>query len=307
MAGIRCGRLVLLIVWIGLAFYHPWSGVNEFVGAHAELWGLRPVNVKEVVSVQLETQNVWTRRYIQLARLRYHLASGLWILTDAFNRHNIQANSGIAVLDYGFGHGWVLFWFTRTARIYGVELSPQAIENATKRALAKGYASFEFKQPPADDPVRIEFPSESFDLVVCSHTLEHVHDDEKLLHEFWRVLKRSGRLIVLVPLDAQDRSCALSREDRLNPGFPARSFHVWRYNLPTLRTLAEGAGFHIIEARAVDAIGTKRRKSSRLRQIGGALFWALAPRPVWNWFDERLQRQGVPCAQGLLVCVKPLT
>lgn len=41
----------------------------------------------------------------------------------------------------------------------------------------------------------------SFDLVLCSHVLEHIPDDTKALEEIFRVLKPSGKAILLVPLD----------------------------------------------------------------------------------------------------------
>lgn len=44
-----------------------------------------------------------------------------------------------------------------------------------------------------------------FDVVYCSHSLEHLypHDGKKALREFYRVLGKNGRLIVIVP-DLQD-------------------------------------------------------------------------------------------------------
>lgn len=41
---------------------------------------------------------------------------------------------------------------------------------------------------------------ERYDIIVCSHVLEHVQDDTKALKELYRILKPSGAAIVLVPL-----------------------------------------------------------------------------------------------------------
>lgn len=41
----------------------------------------------------------------------------------------------------------------------------------------------------------------SFDLVLCSHVLEHIPNDKKALEEIYRVLKPNGKAILLVPLD----------------------------------------------------------------------------------------------------------
>lgn len=42
---------------------------------------------------------------------------------------------------------------------------------------------------------------ESFDIVFCSHVLEHVPDDRKALAEIYRILKKSGKAVLLVPMD----------------------------------------------------------------------------------------------------------
>ncbi len=41
----------------------------------------------------------------------------------------------------------------------------------------------------------------TFDLVLCSHVLEHIPDDNKALEEIYRVLKPHGKALLLVPLD----------------------------------------------------------------------------------------------------------
>ena len=40
----------------------------------------------------------------------------------------------------------------------------------------------------------------TFDVIYCSHVLEHVPDDRKALREFWRVLKNGGWAILQVPI-----------------------------------------------------------------------------------------------------------
>lgn len=39
-----------------------------------------------------------------------------------------------------------------------------------------------------------------FDFLICSHVLEHVHDDRKAMSELFRVLKLGGKGIVMVPI-----------------------------------------------------------------------------------------------------------
>lgn len=50
------------------------------------------------------------------------------------------------------------------------------------------------------DIAKIECPDESFDWFYCSHILEHVEDDAKAIREIYRVLKKNGHAIILVPI-----------------------------------------------------------------------------------------------------------
>lgn len=52
------------------------------------------------------------------------------------------------------------------------------------------------------DVTAINYPDESFDLVICNHVLEHVPDDRRALKELLRVLKPGGRAILQTPYAA---------------------------------------------------------------------------------------------------------
>jgi SAM-dependent methyltransferase len=55
---------------------------------------------------------------------------------------------------------------------------------------------------PADlrlDITKMDLPDDSFDLILCSHVLEHVPDDRAAMRELRRVLSDGGLALVLVP------------------------------------------------------------------------------------------------------------
>jgi SAM-dependent methyltransferase len=55
---------------------------------------------------------------------------------------------------------------------------------------------------PADlrlDITDMDLPDSSFDLILCSHVLEHVPDDRAAMRELRRVLSDGGHALVLVP------------------------------------------------------------------------------------------------------------
>ena len=258
-----------------------------------------------VVVVQAATfGSKWTTLNNFLARIRYDEASPLRVLLDAFKRHHVGALRSPSVLDYGFGHAHPLFYFKQSAKIFGVELSERAIQSAAQRARKRAYSHFEFKRPGRTDSVRIDFPSDHFDIIICSHTLEHVYDDEGLLSELRRVLRPKGRAFLLVPMDVDEPAIHRHKDERRNPDFPEKSFHVWRYNLETFTWLVEKAGFFSLEAHRLDAIMHWRLSLGRLAQVAFSLLTALLPFCAWAHLDQLAEKRGYRSKQCLVVCTK---
>ena len=54
------------------------------------------------------------------------------------------------------------------------------------------------------DITNIQYPDNSFDIIYCSHVLEHVPDDRQAMSEFYRGLKPGGWAILQVPLADRD-------------------------------------------------------------------------------------------------------
>lgn len=51
------------------------------------------------------------------------------------------------------------------------------------------------------DVQRLEFSDNTFDLIICSHVLEHVKDDTQAIKELFRVLVNGGNAYVIIPLN----------------------------------------------------------------------------------------------------------
>ena len=81
------------------------------------------------------------------------------------------------------------------------------------------------------DLCNIDLPDASFDMVYCSHVLEHVPDDRRAMREIRRVLKPGGLALILVPIIA-DHTFEDPQRDR-----PCRARAlVWpRGSCPSLR------------------------------------------------------------------------
>ena len=51
------------------------------------------------------------------------------------------------------------------------------------------------------DITDIPYGQDEFDIIYCSHVLEHVPDDKKAMSEFYRILKPAGWALISVPID----------------------------------------------------------------------------------------------------------
>jgi ubiquinone/menaquinone biosynthesis C-methylase UbiE len=104
------------------------------------------------------------------------------------------------------------------------------------------------------DITRIPFVRNAFDIIYCSHVLEHVSDDRKAMHEFYRVLKPNGWAVLQVPITARrtfEDSTITNPIDRTKVF--GRYDHVRRYGLDYKARLEE-AGFKTTVFAAEDLI-----------------------------------------------------
>lgn len=96
------------------------------------------------------------------------------------------------------------------------------------------------------DITDIRYPDESFDIIICSHVLEHVPDDVKAMSEFHRVLKKNGWAILLVPIAAMDKTyedfSIVTEAGRLKAF--GQSDHVRKYGKDYIDRL-RSAGFNV--------------------------------------------------------------
>jgi len=83
------------------------------------------------------------------------------------------------------------------------------------------------KAMQSEDITRLSFPDASYDIIFCSHVLEHVEDDKKALAELYRVLKPGGFAIIDVPIDYGREK---TYEDALIKSPVERTKAFWRWD-----------------------------------------------------------------------------
>lgn len=93
------------------------------------------------------------------------------------------------------------------------------------------------------DVTDLQFPDQTFDMIYCSHVLEHVPDDHQALREFVRVLRPGGWAVILVPITVKETVEDLSITDpRERERLFGQHDHVRRYGLD-FESRLQAAGF----------------------------------------------------------------
>lgn len=88
------------------------------------------------------------------------------------------------------------------------------------------------------------FQTRKFDTIVCLNVLEHIEDDDVAVDNLYKLLKKNGKLILLVPAH------------RFLYGEIDRSIgHFRRYNKTGLIKQLEGLGFKVIRSRRLNFLG----------------------------------------------------
>ena len=122
------------------------------------------------------------------------------------------------------------------------------------------------------DITAIDFPDRSFDVIFCSHVLEHVPENRQALREFHRVLKDDGWAILLVPIKAQR---TVEDPSIRTPAERLRVFgqadHVRVYGPDYVDRLRE-AGFGVTIAQVADLVPAADRQRLGLTAEAGEIF-----------------------------------
>lgn len=159
---------------------------------------------------------------------------------------------GMSLLDVGCGDGRHMAMTRRVPGVtaVGLDLGEAKVHGTAERLRAldalppEQGGSVSGAGPWAvmlGDVYRLPFEDGSFDCVLASEVLEHLHDDRRALLELSRVLKPGGSLAVSVPREGPEALCwALSREYRNTPGG-----HVRIYRRRALRRMIADAGYQV--------------------------------------------------------------
>lgn len=116
-------------------------------------------------------------------------------------------------------------------------------------------------------------PDASFDVIYCSHVLEHVPEDRRALREFRRILKPGGWAVLLVPVIVEetfeDPTIQDPKERFRVFGHPG---HVRAYG-PDFADRARNAGFDVSVTYPDDLVSRSERVRMGLTSAAGEVFF----------------------------------
>jgi len=165
------------------------------------------------------------------------------------NRYRIVNNlvkskfkTGMKILDVGCGS---CNWNMQKLDVYGIDLN----ENLLKLAKDKKRLS-DYKVADLYDAA---IPNESFDIVVASEVIEHIHDYQRAIKEIMRILKPGGYAVISVPFDTFSSfwkylfffQCLIQGYIFRNAYYRKQCGHVQHFSKEKLETAFAGQGFNI--------------------------------------------------------------
>lgn len=146
----------------------------------------------------------------------------------------LDLRPGDLLLDAGCGEGRHCFGaLERGARVVGLDLDRDSLDRGSGPLRARAREIGGFGVMIHGDTFRLPFRDATFDRVICSEVMEHVHDWRAAVRELARVVKDGGRVAVTIPTATSERLYLHLGDDYFeSPGGHIRIFRP--------RTLAQG-------------------------------------------------------------------
>ncbi|MEA3489083.1 MAG: class I SAM-dependent methyltransferase [Candidatus Omnitrophota bacterium] len=209
-------------------------------------------NVIEKVFPFLYSNKTYTAFGVEEAPTRYPLNKARYLRMAAYiHEEYLKQQRPLRVLDIGCNEGMMILYCRKNCsdvEFHGIDILPEKRD----KSLERGYKSVlleDIRECP------FGWPENFFDVVICSHILEHLEHPGDLLEKLSRIVRKGGLLIVGVPIGLLPGilwrrhitplySPINRKEEALK-----RFGHVSFFSLPELKKLLKNHGFIAEEAR----------------------------------------------------------
>lgn len=200
-------------------------------------------------------------RLIKIGLLPVWLSNGLKREADYLRFMTLANEPTGKLLDVGCGAGRLLNRMKKRGwDVEGVDFDAQAASLATKRYGVKTHVG---------DLSQCQLPSNSFDAITLSQTIEHLYDPNATLLECLRILKPGGLLVMTTPNPLSIGTTEFSASWR---GWEAPR-HLHLFPVETLKHLTEQSGFQVTEASTYSAGAAVVYRVSKEIQLAKELTW----------------------------------
>lgn len=113
---------------------------------------------------------------------------------------------GCSILDFGCNTGYLLDMIAKKhgenyCTLSGADINPHALRTARNY-----YPQFTFYNI---DDAFLKAHRQSFDVIILSHVLEHVHEREQLIQQLRSLLTEEGNIIIVVPQERIRGDCTV--------------------------------------------------------------------------------------------------
>ena len=149
--------------------------------------------------------NFQTELYAQIRHEAFgeDIGQNSWLTSDEQDRFLewLDLSPGKTLLDVACGAGGPALRITATTgcSVVGIDVHEQAVTTASSLAAQRGLAErAEFR--PTDAAGLLPFSDASFDAITCIDAINHFSDRSRVIAEWARLLKPSGRLLFTDPI-----------------------------------------------------------------------------------------------------------
>ncbi len=152
----------------------------------------------------------------------------------------LDVRPGDLLLDAGCGEGRHCYGaLERGARVVGLDLDLEPLRAAAGGIRMRGEERDSFGAMLKGSTFELPFADETFDRVICSEVMEHVHDFPAAIRELARVTKPNGRIAITIPTATSERLYLRLGDDY----FESPGGHIRIFRPRDLATAIAKAGF----------------------------------------------------------------
>lgn len=174
-----------------------------------------------------------------------------------------------------------LFLQTKTDLFAGkqkmLHVAPEPfVESILMKRIGSNYLTADLFNPNAMvkmDICDIQYPDNSFDVIYCSHVLEHVTDDKQAMRELCRVLNTNGWAILNVPITTEktfEDPSIVDPKERLK--IFGQEDHVRRYGQDYIERLRD-SGFDVEIIKVDDLVNGDDAVQMGLTRASGEIYY----------------------------------